>query len=411
MEEKVLITRFDHQGRGIGKIDDKIVFVPFAIPGDEVQIKIIKDKKNFYGGSIIKFLKKSEKHTEQLCPYYKICGGCDLRHISYDEQLKFKENKVKDIIKKFVKEDVLVNPILGCDDYDFYRNKLTLKVDKKLGFNQKNTHDIIHIDECLIADKKINNLIKIINEINLECIESVIIRCSRFTPLQMALFYVKKGYKFNENLEKLKKIVDTIVVIQNNKEYIISGKGNIFEKLDNLTFKISGTSFFQVNSLQTLKLYRLVMQKCQLSGKETIYDLYAGTGTIGIFLSQNSKKIISIEINKEAVKDALENIKINDIKNVNIFSGDVSKLIKSQTEKPDIIVVDPPRSGLDKITIDNIIRLNSQKIIYVSCDPITLARDLNLLKEKYDIKEITPVDMFPNTYHVECVSVLCLKEN
>lgn len=151
------------------------------------------------------------------------------------------------------------------------------------------------------------------------------------------------------------------------------------------------------------------MQKCQLSGKEIIYDLYAGTGTIGIFLSQNSKKIISIEINKEAVKDALENIKINGIKNVNIFSGDVSELIKLQTEKPDIIVVDPPRSGLDKITIDNIIRLKPKKIIYVSCDPVTLARDLNILDEKYKLCEVTPVDMFPNTYHVECVCVLNIR--
>lgn len=409
MEEKVLITRFDHQGRGIGKIGDKIVFVPFAIPEDEVQIKITKNKKNFYEGSIINYVKKSEKHTHQLCPYYKECGGCDLRHIGYDEQLKFKENKVKDIIKKFVKDDVLINSILGCDDYDFYRNKLTLKVNKKLGFNKKNTHDIININECLIADKKINKLIKIVNELNLECIESVVIRCSRFTPLQMVVFYVKKGYKFNENLEKLKECVDTIVVIQNNKEYIVSGKGNIIERLNNLSFKISPTSFFQVNSLQTLKLYNLVLEKCQLSGKEIVYDLYAGTGTIGLFLSHECKKIISIEINKEAVKDALENIKINNIKNVVTFSGDVSELIKLQTEKPNIIVVDPPRSGLDKITIENIIRLNPNKIIYVSCDPITLARDLNLLKEKYDIKEITPVDMFPNTYHVECVCVLKLK--
>lgn len=409
MKEKVLITRFDHQGRGIGKIGEKVIFVPFALPDDEVEVEIMKNKKNYCEGHIVRYIKRSSKHLEQLCPYYQKCGGCDLRHISYDEELQFKEQKIYDIMRKYVKEDMTINPILKCEDRDFYRNKLSLKVDKGLGFNQKNTHDITHIDECLIADKKINKILQIIKEMRLTSIENVVIRVSRFTPLQMVVFYIKKGCQFNENLDNLRKKVDSIVLVQNNKQEIIYGKGNIFEKLQDLTFKISPSSFFQVNSLQTLKLYQLIYEKCQLSGKEIVYDLYAGTGTIGLFLSKGAKKIISIEINKDAVSDALENIKLNHISNVVTFCGDVASVIKSQTEKPDIIVVDPPRSGLDKITIENIFRLNPRKIIYTSCDPVTLARDLNLMKENYNISDITPVDMFPNTYHVESVCILVHK--
>ena len=406
-EEIIKIEKFDHQGRGIGKINDRIVFVPYSIPGDEVKIKIVKEKKNYCEAVVIDYIKKDSKHIKNDCPYYKICGGCDLRHINYEEQLNFKENKVKEIIKKFSHlENIKFNNIIPSENQNNYRNKISLKVDNKLSLNKKNTHEFVEIESCKLGSKKINEIISEINTHNLECIDNVVIRSSYFTDDMMIVFYVKKGYKFDINIDNLKEKVKTIVVKEIDRLNIITGDGNIFERLNNLSFKISCTSFFQVNSLQTLNLYNLVLDECKLSGKEMVYDLYCGTGTIGIFLSKYAKKVVGIEINEEAVKDARENVKLNGINNCEFYSGDVSDFIKVQKEEADVIVVDPPRSGLDNITINNIIRLNPKRLIYVSCDPVTLARDLNLLKEKYEICEITPVDMFPQTFHVESVCVM-----
>lgn len=408
MEEKILkIEKLDHYGRGIGKINDKVIFVSFTIPGDKIKFKITKEKKNFYEGEVIEYIKKSNQHINQSCPYYGICGGCDLRHINYDEQLKFKENKVKEIVKKFGDiDESKVKPIIGSLNIDGYRNKITFKVNKKLCLNKKSSHEYVKVDGCYLVSDKVNKIIKVINDYDLRSIDSVVIRSSCFTDDVMVIFYVKTGVKFSENLKNLEKMVTSIVVKSKNKDCIYYGKGNIIEKLNNLSFKVSPTSFFQVNSLQTVNLYNLILEKCGLNGKENVYDLYCGTGTIGLYLSRFCKKVTGIEINKEASLDALENVKINDTKNCEFYNGDVSDFIKTRNESVDVIVVDPPRSGLDNITIQNMIRLNPSRIVYVSCDPVTLARDLKLLNKKYEIVDITPVDMFPNTYHVESVCAL-----
>lgn len=408
MEKKIVkIEKLDHQGRGIGFINEKITFIPFCLPDDIVEVIITKEKKKYNEGRIVKYIEKSEKHIKQNCPYYKFCGGCDLRHMSYDDQLKFKENKVKEIIHKFTDSNIKIDNIIGSSLFDNYRNKVTFKINKKLGLCEKNSNDIINIDNCLLLDDKINNLIKYINSIDLSNVNSVVIKSTYFTKQTCIILYTNE--KFDENLEFLEKFTDTIIINRNGKEEIKYGKGNIFENLDNLIFKISPSSFFQVNSKQTLNLYNLVLEKCTLKGKEIVYDLFCGTGTISLFLSRWCQKVIGIEINKDAIKDATENMYLNNIKNCTFLAGDVSKIIKSQKEKADIIVVDPPRAGLDNITIENVFRLNPEKIVYVSCDPITLARDLKILSEKYHIESVTPVDMFPNTYHVECVCVLKLK--
>ena len=412
MKEEILkIEKLDHHGRGIGKINDKIIFVSYTIPSDEVVVKITKEKKSFCEGTVVRYINKSKNHINQTCPYYGKCGGCDLRHMSYEEQLKFKQNKVNEIITKFTNiKDIKINEIIGSENQDNYRNKLTFKVDKKICLNKKSTHEYIGVEECKIASEKINKIIKIINNYDLNSISSIVLRSSYFTDDVMAIFYVKSGVKFNENLSDLGKNVTTIVLKYSNKDFISYGKGNIIERLNDLSFKISPTSFFQVNSKQTLNLYNLILEKCKLSGGEIVYDLYCGTGTIGIYLSKFCKKVIGIEINKEAVKDANENVKINGIKNCEFYDGDVANFIDIKKIKPDVIVVDPPRSGLDNSTINNIIKLNPKRIVYVSCDPVTLARDLNILNDKYNVCEITPVDMFPQTYHVECVAVLDIKE-
>lgn len=407
MEKILKITKLDHQGRGIGKVDDKIIFVPYTLPDDEIKFKITKEKKNFCEGKVTEYIKKSSRHIDQTCPYYGICGGCDLRHMDYNQQLNFKQNKVKEIINKFTNiETIKINNIISSKNIDSYRNKITFKINKKLCLNKKATHEYVEIKACKLVNDKVNNIIKLINNYDLKNIDNVVIKSSYFTDDIMTVFYVKQGVKFTQNLDELKKIVTTIIFKYKNNDYIIYGKGNILEKLKNLYFKISPTSFFQINSHQTVNLYDLILQKCKLNGNEIVYDLYCGTGTIGLFLSQFCKKVIGIEINKEAILDAKENARINNIKNCEFYDEDVSSFVARENNNPDVIIVDPPRSGLDNITIDNVIRLNPKKIIYVSCDPVTLARDLNSLTKNYNIDEITPVDMFPNTYHVECVCVL-----
>jgi 23S rRNA (uracil1939-C5)-methyltransferase len=218
----------------------------------------------------------------------------------------------------------------------------------------------------------------------------------------MIVFYSKKIVKLNINIFSF---VDTIICIT-DKEIILKGKGYIEETINDIKFVISPTSFFQVNTNGMINLYDKVLEYCELSGNENLLDLYCGTGTIGIYLSKYCGKVFGVEINKEAIKDALKNKQINNLTNIDFKSGDVKEILKNNKFIPDIIVVDPPRAGLDKNVIDQIISLNPKKLIYVSCDVITLSRDLNLLKQHFDIKEVTPVDMFPNTYHVESVCVL-----
>lgn len=406
---EIKIEKLDHQGRGIGFLNEKIVFVPFALPGDVVDIELVKEKKNFCEGNIIKFIEKGSMHIENKCPYFEICGGCDLRHISYEDELKFKENKVKEILNKFTKQDIKVNNIVGSETQEFYRNKIKFTLDKKLGLIKRNSHDIIKIDKCLIADLKINELISEINKCNLNNIESVTVRKSYFTSDIMLIVDISNDKIMDKSLTKLEKYVDSLIFTQNDIIIKIIGKSNIIEKLNNLTYKISPNSFFQVNSRQAVKLYDLVLEKAALTGSEIVYDLFCGTGTIGLYLSSLAKKVIGVEINKSAIRDANENKKINNIENVDFYAEDVTKFVDRKLDKPDVVVFDPPRAGLNKKIIDTIKSFNPKKIVYVSCDPVTLARDLKDFSDKYEIVDVTPVDMFPRTYHVESVALLSLK--
>ena len=406
---EVKIEKLDHQGRGIAHFNEKIVFVSFALPGDIVDIEIIKEKKNFYEGKVVKYIHKSNMHIDSICPYYEVCGGCDLRHISYEDELKFKENKIKEIINKFSKMNIKINSIIKCDDIYYYRNKVKFSVDNKLGLMARNTHNIIPTEKCLIADSKINDVISKINNCDLSNVESVTLRSSLFCNDSMCIIEMKPGKHLNNSFDFLGKYVNNIVALQNNKYENIIGNGNIIERLNNLTYKISPNSFFQVNSRQTIKLYDLILQKCGASGNEIIYDLFCGTGTIGLYLSSKAKKVIGVEINKEAILDARENAKLNNIKNIEFYREDVTKFVDRKLDKPDIVVFDPPRAGLNKKIIDTIKNFEPKKIVYVSCDPVTLARDLKDISDKYNIIDVTPVDMFPRTYHVESVCLLALK--
>lgn len=364
------IIGLDHFGRGIIKDDGKTIFVENALIGEIVNIEIIKDKKKYSEAKVTKYVEKSPNRVIPPCPYYSECGGCDIMHMNYEEQLKFKENKIKEIMNKF-KINTTIKPIISTEQFN-YRNKITLQNKGKLGFYKKGSYDIVEIDKCLIAKDQINKAIP--------------------------------------NLDRNKK-VDKIV-IRSGKELMISYNGRenpICDEIGNFTFQISPTAFFQVNSEGTVKLYNKILEYADLKGNENVLDLYCGIGTIGIYLSQYCRRILGVEINEEAVKDANINKEINRISNIMFKTGSVDKIITDLCFNPDIVIVDPPRSGLDNITIQKLKEFASSKIIYVSCDPVTLARDLNNLSDKYIIKEITPVDMFPNTHHVESICLLELK--
>lgn len=399
---EVLIDRLDHQGRGIGKIDNKTIFVYDALPNELVDVDIIFENKKFMEGKVNKYLKISPIRIESDCPYYKYCGGCDLRHINYDEELKYKEEKVKQIIKKFSNIDVnVIKPIVG-NNINEYRNKATFHVKCKVGYYGKKSNEIISIDKCLIVDDKINEILKYLKELNLSNVYEIVVRTSHFLDDSMIVI---KGNNINEKyfVDKLNNITTNIIIYQNKEYKTIYGKGYIFDMIGDYKFKISPDSFFQINTVQAKRLYDKVLEYLE-PNNDRVLDLYCGTGTIGIYVSKYCKNVYGVEINKYAVEDAFINKEINNINNIDFKCLDASNIdIKDQFDK---IIVDPPRSGLDKKTINYLINSDAKRIVYVSCDPITLARDLELLSNKYDIIEITPVDMFSRTYHVENVCLL-----
>lgn len=363
---KVEIINYDHQGRGIAKLDNKIIFVPFTLIGDIVEIEIVKDKKYFMEGKVLKYIKKNPNRYKKVCKYYDKCGGCHIMHLPYEEQLNFKYEKIKNIIHKYLKENIKINDIVKSDNQFHYRNKVKFQYqDNVIGFYNNNSNDIIKIDKCLLLQNKLNNEIK----------------------------------KIDEN---------TLTLRTNGKEVIKNESDKLTCTIGKYKFYVSLNSFFQVNDNVTLKLYNKVLEYAK-PNNDIILDLYCGTGTIGIFVSKKASKVIGIEINKNAIKDANLNKELNNIKNIEFICGNVDTALNKINLKPDTIIVDPPRSGLTKETIDKILDLKPNKIVYVSCDPMTLTRDLNILKENYNVEEITPFDMFPNTYHVECVCLLTNK--
>ena len=388
----VKIEKLDHFGRGIAKVNNMPIFVENSLINEEVEILITKEKKNYMEGVVIDYIKKSPLRVESNCPYYAKCGGCDLLHLSYDEQLKYKENKVKEIIKKFSGLEC-VNNIVSSKQFN-YRNKITLQVKNSIGYFQKKSNDIINIDNCLLVDNKINEIINKLKKIDVSDVKKIVVRVTNLES--MVVFYGKINLKIDLD-------VDTIII--NDK--VFKGNGYIREEINDFKFIISPTSFFQVNNIGMINIYNKVLE--YVDGGNVL-DLYCGTGTIGIYVSKKANKVLGIELNKEAIKDALINKKLNNINNIDFISGDVGTILSENNFKADIVIVDPPRAGLDNKSIDNIIKIKPKKIVYVSCDPVTLARDLDILKEKYDVIEITPFDMFGNTYHVECVCLLTIKE-
>ena len=393
---EVKIDRLDHQGRGIAMMD-KVTFIPDALPGEIVDIEITESKSKYNVGKVKNYIQKSDMRIKPVCPYYHVCGGCDLMHISYDEEVKYKENKIKNIMQRYAGL-TNVSKIVRCQTELGYRNKVTFKVDKKLGIYKKDSHDITYIDNCMLISEQMNSYIEIINNMDLTGVYEVVIRES--DNADMIIFKCDDDVKLDvDDLEA------NVVRYYDRKYKTLKGNNYIIDKIGDLSYKISPSSFFQVNSHQVKRLYDLVLENLELKNTDKVLDLYCGTGTIGLYVSRYCSDVFGIEINEDAIKDANYNKKLNDIDNIFFTVGD-SKIIKDISYKANKIIVDPPRAGLDKKVIDEILNINPETLVYVSCDPITLARDLNILKNNYTVEKIIPVDMFPRTYHVETVCKL-----
>ncbi len=399
------INRLDDYGRGITYVNNKICFVENGLVDEEVEIKIIKEKSKYIEAKALKITNKSKNRKEKECEYYDLCGGCNIMHMNYKSQLEFKKEKVKNIIEKYTNINIEIENITPTKEF-IYRNKITLKVqDGKLGLYKNKTNTLIPIKKCLLCSGAINETIKKLNDIKLNNINEIIIRSNYKDEVLLCL--IGNNIDNSYYLQKINSI-ENIIVIDDNKEQIIKGNNYFIDKIDELYFRVSYNSFFQVNSIGVEILYNKILEYANLNGNESILDLYCGTGTIGMFLSKKAKNVFGIEINESCISDAKINANYNNIKNIEFECNDVGK-IKQKFRNIDLVIVDPPRSGLSKEAINNIVEINSKQIIYVSCDPITLARDLNILKNNYNIMRISLVDMFPNTYHVETVSVLCRK--
>ena len=431
---------------GIVKENNIPVFIANAIKDEEVDYKILKVNKSYAFGKIEKILKESKYRINPICPAYYKCGGCSGMHIDYVKTLEMKKETVINTLKKQGISEKLIEKIYGMTTPFYYRNKVQYPVRKihgktVMGMFSKRTHNIVDIDKCYIADKTIdevantlfnllieNNFVGLNEEDYTGDIRNIMVRRGIYTDEVMCVIVanrnIQQELKKKNIIEKLTKKypnIQSIVinintrkdnVILSNENICVYGKEYITDKIGEYTFKISINSFFQVNTIQVETLYTILKDKLNLEKENTLLELYSGVGTIGIFLSKEVKEILGVEIVEEAVKAAKENVDINKIDNVKYICDDATKAIEKLNEEKytvDVVVVDPPRKGLDSKGIEILKNIKAKKIGYVSCNPATLARDLNLLSDLYEVKSINLVDMFPWTHHVECVAVMCLK--
>ncbi|MGU8243424.1 23S rRNA (uracil(1939)-C(5))-methyltransferase RlmD [Clostridium perfringens] len=439
-----------YEGEGIAKIDNKYpIFIEGALKGEKVKVRIVKVNKNFAYGKLMEVLEASEERVNPPCAIYKRCGGCKLQHASYKAQLDFKWDRVKDCVSKIGKLDPsIVKYPLGMENPWRYRNKVQLPIglingEVKIGFFAPRSHDIIDMESCLIQDEIGDKVVKLTREwiekfnirpynVDGEYDEKGIVRHIMirrgFTTNEVMVVLVTNGETLPHKEEFVDLMVKNIPGIKSVIQNINSKKTNVILGLESKTlwgedtisdyigdfrFNISPLSFFQVNPIQTEVLYGKALEYANLTGNEEVFDAYCGTGTITLFLSQKAKKVYGVEIIPQAIDNAWINAKENKVENVEFFVGESEVVIPdliNKGVKADVVVVDPPRKGCDKKLLDAITNIDAKKIVYVSCDPSTLGRDLKVLEENgYKTLEVQPVDMFPNTAHIENVALLIKK--
>jgi 23S rRNA (uracil1939-C5)-methyltransferase len=460
--KEVEIVATASEGKSIAKVDGKVIFVQFAAPGDIVDIKVVKKKKAYLEAKIVKVHKFSDKRIEPKCSHFTVCGGCKWQHLPYSEQANFKHQQVKDQLERIGKVDTSsMSPILAAPDDYYYRNKLEYtfsnlawltEFSKDIEFSNRNMNAlgfhipgmfdrILNIDHCYLQAEPSNEIRLAVkkyaddNELSffdirkqVGFLRNLIIRTSSTGELMVIVVF------FHEDEEKritlLKYLGDcfpnitSLMYIINEKKndsitdqdaILFKGKDHLMEEMENLKFKVGPKSFYQTNNKQAYELYKVARNFADLTGNELVYDLYTGTGTIANFVASKAKEVIGIEYVEDAIKDAKVNSKLNNITNTKFFAGDMVKVLDDlfvdTHGKPDVIITDPPRAGMHPKICDLLNRIEAKRIVYVSCNAATQARDIEILSEKYDVSMIQPVDMFPQTHHVENVVLLELKKS
>lgn len=393
------VEKLDYFGRGIIRQKDKIIFVKNSLEQEEVEIRVLNEKKKYIEAETTMIKTKNKNRVEPSCPYSFSCGGCMLMHMSYSYQKDFKRKKVEEILSRALGKEILISKIVESNPYH-YRNKVTLHVeDKRIGFFERKTNQLIEIGNCLLLKDKINKVIARLRKyIKIEKgITKIIIKLGNLTDEVMVLL---EGSI--QNYQEILNFVDVLIV--NDK--IVSNKKSITSFIGDKKYLISRNSFFQVNEEVTKKLYDKIVSIVKENKASNVLDLYCGTGTIGIYISPYVERVIGVEVVEDAIVDANKNKRINNVFNISFVLGKVEDNLDVFQEDIDTVIVDPPRNGLKGSIIDLLNQKKIKTIIYVSCDPVTLGRDLKQLSANYDMVEATPFDMFPNTYHVECVCVL-----
>ena len=392
---KVEVLKLDNFGRGITYINDKICFMENALPNEVVEIEIIKETSKYIDAKVINYIEKSPLRIEEECPYSSICGGCNLNHICFNEENKFKLDKVKGIMEKFANIDSNLIKGIVYHDRNHYRNKITLHgKDNEIGLYKEKTNEILPINSCLIVNPKINEIIKVLNFLSKE-ISEVIIKTSNDNSKVMV-----KITGTIDNINLLKKLCDVLII----NDECITDNHVIETNIGNKKYIEGIDSFFQVNNTLTKELYDEVLENVKDKVFNNVLDLYCGAGTIGIYISDYVNKIIGIDYNKSNINDAKENAKLNNLNNIEFICDKVENKI-NEFNDIDLVIVDPPRAGLDNKTKNYLKEINPERIIYVSCDPITLARDIKDL-DTYKVNYIKVFNMFPRTYHCESVCIL-----
>ncbi len=408
------------EGLGIARADKLVIFVKGLIKGEEADVKIIAEKKNHSIGIIDKLIEASPYRIRSECPIAYKCGGCDYRHISYDYQLQLKKEVLINTFPGYK-----INDILPCKDPYYYRNKVQIPVsDHKMGFYRKFSNDIVEFDDCLIESKAANAMIRdlkslILNTEKERSIRHILIKHGKGSGEAMLAFIVNDlsvdlsdicsfmVKKYPEIVSVLMNLNDRKTnVILGTEEVVLYGRDYIYDVFDGIKVKVSLKSFYQVNHDQMIRLYDIARRLADLDKDKEVVDLYCGIGTISLYLSRFAKHVTGVEIVESAVGNAKDNAGLNQIDNCDFILADATKDMDPYLKNKDVVILDPPRKGIGRKLIDSLKENKIKRIVYISCNPATLARDLELLKDDYEIGEIYPVDMFPFTIHTECVTIL-----
>lgn len=395
--EEVKCSKLDHFGRGIAKVNNKVMFVHGLLPKESADVTVIRENSKYIEAEVSEFASKSLSRQDPPCPYYGICGGCQLMHMAESLQKEFKESKVKDLLAKFANYHGPIEEMLTGPSYE-YRNKITFHVkNKKMGLYEALSNDIVEIDSCLLLNPVLNQVIPILKEY---------FHTHETNITKVVLRHTDQGILLGTDH---KEELSTLPLPEGVELCDLEEKTNHTITIGTFQFHASIASFFQINEKMIPMLYQQVIDTCKKEKPDKVLDLYCGTGTIGIMVSPYAKEVLGIELCKEAVEDARRNAQLNHIDNISFIEGKVEENLENLKDA-DLVILDPPRAGIMRQGIDDLLKIGAKTLVYVSCDPATLARDISLLSSKYEIEKVTPVDMFPNTYHVECVCVLKRKD-